>query len=84
MIVRSTGLGSTEMEGKFVLVEPKADYLVINAQTTAPVKWHVRVAVNFPDLLTILKLLLTRRQCWWFIITQLFKSHKTITRPDNF
>jgi hypothetical protein len=84
MIVRSTGLGSSEMEGNFTAVEPNADYLIINAHTTAPVKWHVRVAVNFPDLLTIIKLVVTRRQCWWFLITHLFKNNKSMTRPDQF
>ena len=84
MLIRSTGLGRSEMEGRFETVEKKADYLIFGIHTTAPVKWHIRVAMTFPDLFGALFLVLTSRQGWGFIMSQLFKSRKKVVRPEDF
>ena len=84
MLIRSTGLGRSEMEGKFQTMNVKADYMVFGMHTISPVKWHVRVAMSFPDLLGALKLVLLTRQGWAYLISHLFKSSKTIVRPDDF
>lgn len=91
MLTRSTGLGNTELAGDIQTLDVKADYMIIGCKTTSPVKWHVRVAISFPDLITVLWLLLTTLQGWSFILNQLLKSlmrpfqkDKSLVRPDDF
>ncbi len=91
MLTRSTGLGNTELAGDIKTLDVKADYMIIGCKTTSPVKWHVRVAVSFPDLITVLRLLLTTGRGWSFILKQLLKSlmrlfqrDKSLMRPDDF
>ena len=91
MLTRSTGLGNTELAGDIQTLDVKADYMIIGCKTTSPVKWHVRVAISFPDLITVLRLLLTTRRGWSFIFHQLrkslmrpFKKDKSLNRPDDF
>ncbi len=91
MLTRSTGLGNTELAGDIKTLDIKADYMIIGCKTTSPVKWHVRVALSFPDLATVLWLLLTTRRGWGFILKQSLKSlmrpfqrGKSLMRPDDF
>lgn len=91
MLVRSTGLGRTELEGDVKTLDVKADYVIIGMKTTEPVKWHVRVAVNFSDLMTITRLLIFSCRGWKFIFLQLFNSigrafrrEKDYKRPDDY
>ena len=91
MIIRSTGLGRTELEGYVESIQAEEDYLIIGMRTTEPVKWHVRVATNFPDLFKITLLLITTRKGWGFMIRQTFKSimrpfkrDKSLKRPKDF
>jgi hypothetical protein len=78
MLTRSTGLGNTELAGEIQTVDIKADYMIIGCKTTSPVKWHVRVAISYPDLITVLRLLLTSGRGWIFVLNQ---SLKTLMRP---
>lgn len=91
MLVRSTGLGRTELEGDIKSVDVKGDYLIIVMKTTEPVKWHVRVATNFSDLMTITRLIIFTGKGWKFIFVQLFKAllrpfkkDKAFARPDDY
>ena len=91
MLMRSTGLGRTELEGDVKTLDIKADYAIIGVKTTEPVKWRVRVATNFTDILIITRLLIFTGRGWKFIFLQLFKGllrvfkrDKTYTRPDDF
>ena len=85
MLIRSTGLGRTELEGDVKTLDVKADYIIIGMKTTEPVKWHVRVAANYSDLMTITMLLIFSFQGWKFIIVQFLKSLRRIfTRKKNF
>lgn len=91
MLTRSTGLGNTELAGDIQTLDVKADYMIIGCKTTSPVKWHVRVAISFPDLITVLRLLMTTRRGWSFIFNQLrksvmrpFRKDKSLHRPDDF
>ena len=91
MIIRSTGLGRTELQGNIKTLEVMEDYLVIGMKTTEPVKWRVRVAVNFRDIIAISKLFLTTWTGWGFIIRQgiksiirPFKKNHSINRPQEF
>lgn len=91
MLVRSTGLGRTELEGDMKSVEIKGDYIIFIMKTTEPVKWKVRTAAHFSDLLAMTRLLMFSGQVWKFILVQSFKSlirvfkrDKTFIRPDDF
>lgn len=91
MLIRSTGLGRTELEGDVKTLDVKADYIIIGMKTTEPVKWHVRVAANYSDLMTITMLLIFSFQGWKFIIVQFLKSlgrifrrKKDFVRPDDY
>jgi hypothetical protein len=91
MLIRSTGLGRTELEGDVKTLDVKADYIIIGMKTTEPVKWHVRVAANYSDLMTITMLLIFSFQGWKFIIVQFLKSlgriftrKKNFVRPDDY
>ena len=59
MRMRSTGLGkTTELIAEFRRMENKYDHLILHVYTTAPVHWHIRLALNRRDVLAILKVLL--------------------------
>ena len=91
MLMRSTGLGRTELEGYVNALDVKEDYVIINMKTVEPVKWKVRVAADFSDLMTMTRLLIFSVKGWKFLIVQFFKvlfrplrKDKTLTRPDDF
>ncbi len=91
MLVRSTGLGRTELVGDVKSLEVKADYIIIGMKTNEPVKWQVRVAANWSDLMMITKLLIFSIHGWKFIIVQFLKSigrifsrKKNFVRPDDY
>jgi hypothetical protein len=54
---RSVGLGKTELEGFFESIEKKGDFLIVHMQITNPVRWHVRAAVSYSDMLALIKIL---------------------------
>ena len=58
MRMRSTGLGkSTELVAEFRRLERKSDHLILHVFTTAPVHWHIRVAINHKDIFSIARVL---------------------------
>jgi hypothetical protein len=54
MLFRSTGLGKTELSGKIDTVQRQGDYLVMYVDVTDPVKWRIRVAMEFKDLTKVM------------------------------
>ncbi len=91
MLMKSTGLGRTELEGFVKGLDFKNDFVIIHMKTTDPVKWHVRVAVNFPEVLTMGRFFMFSWKAWKFIILQLlramirpFRKNKELIRPDDF
>lgn len=54
MLFRSTGLGKTELSGKIDTVQRQGDYLVMYVDVTDPVKWRIRVALEFKDLTKVM------------------------------
>ena len=91
MLTRSTGLGRTELVGDIKSLDVKADYIILGCKTTDPVKWQVRVALNFTDLLITTKLIFLSRRGWFFIVKQMlkfmvrpFKKDKSYVRPDDY
>ena len=57
MKMRSTGLGETVLEGELDKITRKDDYLILHVNTTEPVQWHVRAAIDYNDLFTLVKMI---------------------------
>ena len=55
MLMRSTGLGKTELRGKITGLVRNGDYLVLQVETIEPVKWKIRVAIAKPDIWQVIK-----------------------------
>jgi hypothetical protein len=55
MRMRSTGLGKTELEVEIGAFKRVDGYMLIDMHSTAPVKWHIRVAVSRRDILQLVK-----------------------------
>ena len=58
MRFRSTGLGKTELIAEVDKVERitrKGDYLVLHVATTEPVRWKIRAALEYKDVLAVLR-----------------------------
>ena len=60
MRVRSTGLGKSEMTARIDTMESKAGYLILHIRSTAPVLWHIRGAVTYKEVYSILWMLIKR------------------------
>ena len=58
MLFRSTGLGKTELTGNIAALQRQGDYLIMHVDVTDPVKWRIRTALSFSDLLILLGQLL--------------------------
>lgn len=91
MLTRSTGLGRTELVSDIKSLDAKGDYIIIGCKTTDPVKWQIRVALNFTDLLIAAKLICLSRKGWVFVVKQLLKliirplkKDNSYVRPDDF
>jgi len=58
VLFRSTGLGKAELVGEIVGVRSQGDYLIMEINTTEPVRWKVRGAVSYKDLKVLVRMLL--------------------------
>lgn len=57
MIMRSTGLGKAELVVELADIKPMGDYLIMEMQTTEPVRWKVRVGLSRQDMKSLFKYL---------------------------
>ena len=55
MLFRSTGLGKRELVAEIVGIRSQGDYLIMEVQTTEPVKWMIRGGLSWSDLRTLIK-----------------------------
>ena len=55
MLFRSTGLGKAELVAEIVEIKRKGDYLIMEMETTEPVRWKIRGGISFMDLRVLLK-----------------------------
>jgi len=55
MYFRSTGLGKTQLTGKVVEMKRHGDFLVMHVDTTEPVKWRIRAAMSYRDMLAVIR-----------------------------
>jgi hypothetical protein len=59
MLMRSTGLGKAELVAEIVALKRQGDYLIMELQTTTPVRWKIRSALSHKDLRMLLKAMMT-------------------------
>ncbi len=81
MRMRSTGLGSTELVGEISDITKAGGYLILHMNTTEPVRWHVRAALNPREMLKIFWLMLKPSRML-FMFTRLFNNLDTASVPD--
>jgi hypothetical protein len=55
MLFRSTGLGKAELVAEITEIKRQGDYLIMEMQTTEPVRWKIRGGLSFKDLRALLK-----------------------------
>ena len=58
MRFRSTGLGKTELVAEVDRVERitrQGDYLVLHVATLEPVRWKIRAAMDYKDVIAVLR-----------------------------
>ena len=82
MKMRSTGLGETVLLGEMETITQVQDYLVLHVNTLEPVQWHVRAAIDYNDLLTLIKLIFKGP-----VLKFLFQgmlNRKTVRHTDDF
>ena len=82
MKMRSTGLGETVLEGELDKITQKDDYLILHVNTIEPVQWHVRAAIDYSDLLALVKLIF-RGPVLKFLVLGL-KNRKNPRHTDDF
>lgn len=58
MLMRSTGLGKAELVAEIVSIRRQGDYLIMEMQTTQPVRWKIRGGLSHKDLRMLLKAVL--------------------------
>jgi hypothetical protein len=65
MLMRSTGLGKSELVTEIDSLKPQGDYLIMEMHTTEPVRWKVRGALSRKDLKAVLKAMLKGAVIAW-------------------
>ncbi|MFI5393954.1 MAG: hypothetical protein ACHQ9S_00350 [Candidatus Binatia bacterium] len=55
MLMRSTGLGKAELVAEIVGLKRQGDYLIMELQTTKPVRWKIRGGLSHKDLRMLVK-----------------------------
>jgi hypothetical protein len=56
MRFRSAGLGQTELKGRIVEMSPAGeDLLVLHIDTSSPVEWHLKAAMQRKDIPKVIK-----------------------------
>jgi hypothetical protein len=55
MLMRSTGLGKAELVAEITGLKRQGDYLIMELQTTKPVRWKIRGGLSHKDLRILIK-----------------------------
>jgi len=83
MLMRSTGLGKTQLTGKFVEMQRQGDYLIAQIDVVDPVKWRMRVGLSFRDLARIIALC-AKRSVIQLILSPIQWRKKQPKNPGEF
>ena len=54
MLMRSTGLGKTELVADVIDLKAQGDHLILYVNTTEPVRWKVRATITLKDVRRLL------------------------------
>ena len=54
MLMRSTGLGKTELVADVIDLKAQGDHLILYVDTTEPVRWKVRATITLKDVKRLL------------------------------
>jgi hypothetical protein len=82
MLFRSTGLGKTELVGEIDHIERQGDYLILHVNTLEPVRWKIRGAISYHDLMTMLRAAL-KASVIAFVLSP-FKLFRSAKHPGDF
>ncbi len=55
MLMRSTGLGKAELVAEITGLKRQGDYLIMELQTTKPVRWKIRGGLSHKDLRILIR-----------------------------
>jgi len=55
MLMRSTGLGKTELVAEIRDCGPQGDHLILYVDTTEPVKWKIRCTLTLKDAKVLIR-----------------------------
>jgi hypothetical protein len=55
MLIRSTGLGEAELITEVVEIKRQGGYLIMEMQSTEPVRWKIRGGLSHDDFRTLMK-----------------------------
>ena len=53
MLMRSTGLGKTELVANIQDLKAQGDHLILYVDTTEPVRWKVRTTITLRDIMIV-------------------------------
>jgi hypothetical protein len=67
MLFRSTGLGKRELVAEIVAVKRQDDYLIMEVETSEPVRWMIRGGVTWKDLRMLLKAAFSFPVLWYLL-----------------
>jgi hypothetical protein len=83
MLMRSTGLGKTELKGKVDCMERQGDYIIMYVDVVDPVKWRLRVGLNFRDLAKVVSCM-AKRKVLSFVLSPKQWGKKEPDHPGDF
>lgn len=83
MLMRSTGLGKTELSGKVDSMQRQGDYLIMYVNVIDPVKWKLRVGLNFRDLAKVMSCM-AKSAILSFVLSPRQWGNKEPAHPGDF
>lgn len=75
MKMKVSGLENVELAGDITSFRVSKGYLVMNMRLTTPVGWHAEAALTHKDLMTFIRLLLSKPSNLLYIIFGSRKPH---------
>jgi len=78
MLMRSTGLGKTELVAEIQDCKAQGDHLILLVNTTDPVKWKVRCTMTTQDLVKLLV-----KAFKWSIIKFILNPFNWFKKPEH-
>jgi hypothetical protein len=83
MRLRSSGLGTTELEAEVMRIKKFDDLVVFSVNTTKPVKWRVRLGFQEIDLRALIRAIMAPNNLR-FVVTGLLSPNKKTERTKDF